>query len=197
MIKPACFQNIVTAQIILSNPGTQYIPVNAHAQLISTNITDSFKTCTTLCINNVMCRVYDYEASGPKACRLFEGDTNTFGEIGPSSSSSPQSYTATIHLSPDLFIEYGLPCSSICHQSRYLQCGNSFTCECVPHTYWDPLVSMCVVKSPLLGSSCRQNLTACREDLNFTCLQFNQCGRKFYHAFVYLSKFEMIQLFKS
>lgn len=86
-----------------------------------------------LCINNVMCRVFDCEASEPKECRLFEGDTATLGKIVPSS--SPQSNAATIHLSPDLFVEYGSACSSSCYQSRYLQCGINFACECVPHVY--------------------------------------------------------------
>ena len=175
-------QQIFTAQIILSNPGTQFVPVNMAAQLVSTTLTNSVKNCAMLCMNNVMCRVYDYEVSLPKQCRLFEGDTNTLGQIV--SSSSPQALVGAIYLSSNLFAEYGSQCSSFCYHSRYLQCGCNFTCECMPHTYWDTSVSMCVPQSPILGTSCQQNMSMCREDLNYTCLQFNQCGRKLHEAFL-------------
>ncbi|CAF1416071.1 unnamed protein product [Adineta ricciae] len=31
-------------------------------------------------------------------------------------------------------------------------------------------------QSPILGSPCQQNMSMCREDINYTCLRFNQCG---------------------
>ncbi|CAF4042779.1 unnamed protein product, partial [Adineta steineri] len=42
--------------------------------------------------------------------------------------------------------------------------------------YWNASISMCIPQSPILGASCQQNMSMCREDLNYTCLQFNQCG---------------------
>jgi hypothetical protein len=170
-------QTIFTAEIISSNTSTQFVPANTPAQLISTVVTSSFQRCAILCTNNVLCRVLDFEASGPKQCRLFEGDTNTLGNIVPST--SPQSRVGSVRLTPALFAEFGSPCSSFCYHSRYLQCNASFICECMPHTYWNPLISMCVPQSPILGASCQQNMSMCREDISYTCLQFNQCGRKF------------------
>ena len=52
------------------------------------------------------------------------------------------------------------------------------------HTYWDASSPMCMPQSPILGASCPQNKNMCREDLNYTCLQFNQCGRKFSQYFL-------------
>lgn len=160
----------------LSNPGNQFIPISMSAQLISSTLADSAKKCMMSCLTNSLCRIYDYEVSVSKQCRLFEGDVNKHGQIV--SSASPQSMTGIIKFSTDLFVEYGHPCSSFCHHSRYLQCGLNFTCECRPHTYWDSSISMCVAQSPILGASCEQNKSMCREDLNYTCLQYNQCGRK-------------------
>ena len=175
-------QQIFIAQIILSNPGTQFIPVNMAAQLILTAFTDSAKKCAMLCTTNILCRVYDYEVSIAKECRLFEGDTKKLGQIV--SSSSAQSIAGTVRLSPDLFAEYGKPCISFCFHSRYLQCGNNLTCECMPHTYWNATASICMPQSPILGAPCQQNITMCRQDLSYTCLQFNQCGRKL-HSYLY------------
>ena len=171
-------QQILTAQVTLSNPGTQFMPASMSAQLISSTLVDAVKKCMMKCLLDSLCRVYDYEAYASKQCRLFEGDSNEHGQI--ISSPSPQSLTGIIRLSTDLFIEYGRPCSSFCHHSRYLQCGLNFTCDCMPHTYWDSSVSMCFAQSPVLGAPCRQNTSMCREDLNYTCLQYNQCGRKLY-----------------
>ncbi len=176
-------QEIFTAQIVLSNLGTEYVPVVMSAQLVSTILADSIKKCAELCTANILCRVYDYGVSISNQCRLFEGDTNTLGQIA--SSSSTQSIVGTIQLSPNLFAEYGSPCISFCYHSRYLQCGTNFTCECMPHTYWDPSSSMCLPQSPILGSPCEQNLSMCREDLNYTCLQFYECGRKLHKCFCY------------
>lgn len=169
-------QQIFTAQIILSVPGTQFIPVNAPGQLLSATLIKSAKECSTLCMNNILCGVYDYEVLMLKQCRLFEGDAKTHGQIV--SSSTPQSIVGTIQLTSDLFAEYGRSCVASCYQHRYLQCGNNFTCGCRPHFYWNALVSICLPQSPILGASCQQNTSMCREDLNYTCLQFNQCGRK-------------------
>ena len=169
-------QQIFTAQIILSAPGTQFIPVNAPAQLITTTVLKSAKDCSVLCMSNILCGVCDYEVFMPKQCRLFEGDAKIHGQIV--SSSTPQSIVGTIQLTSDLFAEYGRDCTASCYHHRYLQCGNNLTCECMPHYYWNALVSMCLPQSPILGASCQQNTSLCREDLNYTCLQFNQCGRK-------------------
>lgn len=170
-------QHIFVATFAQSIPGVRYQPIIEAAQLISATIVDTVKKCMVSCASNVLCRIYDYEVFGAKQCRLFEGDTTTLGQIV--SSSSSQSVIGVIRLSTTLFAEYGAPCSSFCYQSRYLQCGSSSTCECTPHMYWDAAILMCVPQSPLLGASCQQNRSMCRTDLNYTCLQFNQCGRKF------------------
>jgi hypothetical protein len=181
LVRLSYTQEIFTARIVSSNPGTQFIPVIMPAQLISTMLTDSFKKCSILCTSNILCRVFDYQASVPKQCRLFEGDTNTLGQIA--SSSFSQSNVGIVQFSPALFAEYGSACSFSCPHSRYLQCSINFTCECMPHTYWNASVSMCVPQSPILGAPCQQNMSMCREDINYTCLQFNQCGRKFHEYF--------------
>ena len=178
-------REIITTRTVLSNPGTQFVPTSMSTQFISTTFTSSIKRCAALCTNNVLCRVFDYEASGPKECRLFEGDANTLGQIVLSSSTSSQPRVGIIQLSPDLFTEHGSACSSFCHHSRYLRCSDSLTCECILHTYWNASISMCVAQSPILGAACAQNKSMCREDLNYTCLQFNQCGRKFHECLCY------------
>ena len=170
-------QHIFTATIKLSDPDKQYVPILMSAQLISTTLTNTVKEYIFLCTKNVMCRIFDYGVPALTQCRLFEGDVDTLGQI--TSSPSSQSTAGIIHLTPNLFAEYGSHCSSSCSQSRYLQCGNNFTCQCMPHTYWDTSTLMCLPQSPILGASCQQNKSMCREDLNYTCLQFNQCGRKF------------------
>ena len=170
-------QHTFTATIILSDPGRQFVPVLMSAQLISTTLTNTVKICIILCNNNILCRIFDYGVSVPKQCRLFEGDVNTLGQIV--SSSSPQSLAGVIQFTPDLFAEYGTPCASSCSQSRYLQCGSNSRCQCMLHTYWDTSTSMCLPQSPILGASCQQSKSMCRGDFNYTCLQFNQCGRKF------------------
>ncbi|CAF4256774.1 unnamed protein product, partial [Adineta steineri] len=174
IIKQTYSQEIFASKTILSSQGTQYIPVNMPAQLISITNTDSIKKCSILCNSNVLCRVFDYAVSSPKQCRLFEGDTNRLGQIVTSSSS--QSQVGTLQFSASLFVEYGSRCISTCNQIRYLRCGSNSTCECMPHTYWNASISMCIPQSPILGASCQQNMSMCREDLNYTCLQFNQCG---------------------
>lgn len=170
-------QHVFVATFAQSTPGTRYQPIIESAQLISTILANTVKKCMMSCTSNVLCRIYDYEVFEAKKCRLFEGDTTALGQIV--SSSSPQSVAGVIRLSTNLFTEYGSPCSSFCYHSRYLQCGSNSTCECTPHMYWDATISMCVPQSPILGASCQQNKSMCREDLNYTCLQFNQCGRKF------------------
>ncbi|CAF3895899.1 unnamed protein product [Adineta steineri] len=174
IIKQTYSQEIFASQTILSSQGTQYIPANMPAQLISITNTDSIKKCSILCNNNVLCRIFDYGVSSSKQCRLFEGDTNKLGQIV--SSSSSQAQVGTLQISARLFAEYGSPCISTCNQIRYLRCGSNSTCECMPHTYWNPSISMCIPQSPILGASCQQNMSMCRQDLNYTCLQFNQCG---------------------
>jgi hypothetical protein len=80
-----------------------------------------------------------------------------------------------IELYPEFFSAYGAPCSA-CVESRYLTCINS-TCTCLRHTYWTG--SICASQN-LRGGQCISS-NQCRADLNYTCLQFFQCGRKIYH----------------
>ena len=81
---------------------------------------------------------------------------------------------STIKITPDLFTGYSQSCaSSSCPQTRYLQCGSNLTCECTPYTFWDPLKGICVPQSSMLGAGCQVGVNMCREDLNYTCLQFS------------------------
>lgn len=168
-------QALLKSRIVYSSTGTQFSPSNLVAQLLSTPTTASLRLCATACNANVLCRVFDFDVTQPQQCRLFEGDPVTMGTIV--SSASLSSRVGVVHISADLFLGYGLPCSSVCQHNRYLTCRNS-TCQCMPHTYWDG--SVCAAQSPVLGAACQQNRRMCREDLNYTCLRFNQCGRKLY-----------------
>ncbi|CAF4303869.1 unnamed protein product, partial [Adineta steineri] len=85
IIKQSYCEEIFASKAVLSSEGTQYIPANMPAQLISITNTDSIKKCAILCNNNVLCRIFDYAVSSPKQCRLFEGDTNKLGQIVSSS----------------------------------------------------------------------------------------------------------------
>jgi hypothetical protein len=167
-------QGIFETQIVFGNSDTQFSPANMPAQLLSTTSTTSLKMCAVACNTNVLCRILDFGVILPQQCRLFEGDATTMGII--TSSLSSDSTVGIVRISPDLFFGYGLPCSSVCQQSRYLTCSSNFTCQCMPHTYWDG--SICAAQTPVLGAPCQQNMTMCRQDMNYTCLQFNQCGRK-------------------
>ena len=161
---------------MVSNKGYQYSPVVPTVQLISSTMVNSLQQCAMACNINPLCRMFDFNANIFQQCRLFEGDTDTLGTI--ISSSRSDSAVGSIQITPSLFTQYGQPCSSSCDQSRYLSCINS-TCQCTSHTYWDPSPGICRVQSPILGAACQQGMNMCREDLNYTCLQFNQCGRKF------------------
>ena len=173
---PVRCQFIFQSLTIVSSQGTQYSPINPSAQLISSTIVNSFKLCARACNSNTLCRIFDYGAVVPQQCRLFEGDTNTLGTIIPSAMSNSQ--VGTVEITPSLFTQYGQSCSSTCTNSRYLTCVSSI-CQCMPHTYWNSSAGICLSQSPVLGASCQQSINMCRQDLNYTCLQFNQCGRKF------------------
>jgi hypothetical protein len=161
----------------LSKTGYQFLPVEPSAQLISTSSFVSMQECFHACYESNLCHVYDYNAIVFQQCRLFEGDVDTLGIIIPST--MVEAIVGAVQLTPSLFVQYGLPCSSGCMTTRYLVCGSSSTCECTPHTYWNPSVNMCLEQSPVRGALCDQTMAMCREDLGYTCLQFNQCGRKF------------------
>jgi hypothetical protein len=176
IVNPTYSQFVYQSLTVISSQGNQFLPVVASAQLISSSFVNSWNLCATTCNTNTFCRIFDYGAIQQNQCRLFEGDVNTLGTIIPSS--MPNSIVGTIQITPSLFTQYGQQCSSVCTESRYLTCGSNSTCECMPHTYWNALSGMCLAQSPILGASCQQGTKMCREDLNYTCLQFNQCGRK-------------------
>ena len=176
-LNPVRTEYIYQSLITISNQGHQYSPAVLSAQLISSTAMNSVKHCATACNTNPLCRVFDFGAIISQQCRLFEGDTDTLGTIVPSSRSD--SIVGSIQITPSLFTQYDQSCSSVCDQTRYLTCINSI-CQCPPHTYWNSLAGICRAQSPILGASCEQGMDMCREDLNYTCLQFNQCGRKFH-----------------
>lgn len=189
LMKDICFRLTIILSILnvnhcvyqsiikLSDNGFQFQPVNYQAQILSTFVDGNnlLKSCFTLCNENILCRIFDINGVISNQCRLFQGDINIHGIIV--SSSITNSQVGTIEFSNDLYLNYGQSCSSNSFETRYLICGQNSTWECPQNTYWNQ--SMCLAQSPLLGSICQQNISMCREDLNYTCLRFNQCGRMY------------------
>jgi hypothetical protein len=130
-----------------------------------------------LCSQNILCRIFGINAVISNQCRLFQGDMNIHGNVIPSSLNNVR--VGGIQFSTDLYLNYPQPCSSDFDRNRYLICGSNFTWTFPPNTYWNQAISICAAQSPVLGSVCQQNISMCREDLNYTCLQFNQCARTF------------------
>ena len=180
--RSASMESIFQSRMVLSQPGKAYAPMSEQGQLISICSTSSLTRCAMACNRDVRCRIFDYQAISLQECRLFEGDAVTMGTILPSS--SPKSLVGLVQFTSHLYMQHGLPCSPACAESRYLFCDSAGTYQCVEHTYWNG--SMCLPQSTVLGSTCAQNSSMCREDLNYTCLRFNQCGRKFSSRFVSL-----------
>jgi len=174
----------------LSSNGNEYLPVNMSAQSVSNITLKSVRECVDACHDTIQCRVFDYGAVANEECRLFEGDIEGSGSIVPSSTSD--SIVGVIQITPSLYTEYGQSCSSMCVESRYLKCSMNSICECPEYTYWDPLLLICLVQLPQRGAPCEQNLNMCREDLNYTCLQFEQCGRKLFSLRKLLMSVKMI-----
>jgi hypothetical protein len=166
--------------VTVSDLGTEFAPIDQNILLLDTFSLSNLKKCHYACHMNYVCRVFDYDSVSLR-CRLFEGDVITTGAIAISNSSS--STVGQIQLSSSLFATYGQPCSS-CFSSRYLTCINS-TCTCFQHTYWTG--SICASQY-LLAGQCL-NSSQCRVDLNHTCLQFFQCGRKSIFCSSHLHKF--------
>lgn len=158
-IAPVYTQYASHSLVVLSSYGNHFLPVKASEQLISIGIFNLVSECFDACNSNIRCRIFDYNAIVLQQCRLFKGDTDTLGSIV--SSLMTNSIVGTIQLTPFLFTEYGLPCSSSCKEPRYLSFGSNFTCECPFHTYWNPSVGMCQVQSPVLGASCQQDMNMC------------------------------------
>jgi hypothetical protein len=161
----------------MSSQGSQYLPIDTSAQLISSSIVNSFKLFAMACNTNTLCRIFDFGAIVSQQCRLFEGDTDTLGMT--IASLMPYSMVGSVQITPSLFTSYDQACSAVCIESRYLACNSNSTCQCMPHTYRNASTGMCFPQSPILGASCVQGMNICRQDLIYTCLQFNQCGRKF------------------
>ena len=155
--------------IRMGHPGTQFFPTDESIVLLGTVLLPSYQACLYTCHLNDLCRVFDYD-SRSQQCRLFEGDLQTTGLIGPSNSST--STAGDLEQLPFLFATYGQPCGA-CSQSRYLRCINA-TCACQEHTYWTS--NVCASQSLYAGACTTAD--QCRSELNHTCLQFFQCGRK-------------------
>jgi hypothetical protein len=155
-----------------SESGLEFAPLDEDALLLASYLFSNDKQCIYACHSNYFCRIFDYDSVSYR-CRLFEGDLGTTGSIIISNSST--SVVGQIELYPEFFSAYGAPCSA-CVESRYLTCINS-ACACLRHTYWTG--SICASQN-LRGGQCVSS-NQCRADLNYTCLQFFQCGRKIYH----------------
>lgn len=176
LISPTHSQNVYQSLVVKSNQGYQYSLLVPSAQLISSSILASFRSCVTACNTNTLWCIVDYGALVSQQCRQFEGNTDNLGALTPST--LPSSFVGNVQITAFLFSQYGQPCSSVCQESRYLMCNANHNCECMPHTYWNSSSRMCLCQSPVLGASCAQGMKMCRNDLNYTCLQFNQCGRE-------------------
>jgi hypothetical protein len=179
-------QCIYQSRTILSGNGFQFQPVNYPGQILSTFIygKNLLKSCSMICNQNILCRIFDINAVVPNQCRTFQGDIIVHGNMTSSTINNAQG--GYISYTSDLFVNYGQSCSSNSPENRYLICGTNFTWECPPNTYWDQSTSICLAQSPLLGSICQQNISMCRQDLNYTCLRFNQCGRmNFFFFFLF------------
>lgn len=153
----------------ISDPGTQFFPIDETLLLLDRLLLPSYKDCVYTCHQNGLCQVFDYDSLS-RQCRLFEGDLKTAGWIGPSNSST--STAGDLKQLPILFSAYGQPCSA-CSEDRYLRCINA-TCSCQEHTY----AADNVCASQILCAGSCTTADQCRSDLNQTCLQFFQCGRK-------------------
>ncbi len=153
----------------LSNMGMQFSFINP-VQLLDTITSSSLIQCAFACImfpSN--CRTFQFDSSTFQ-CRLVEGDLTT-GQIIPSPS-SPNSIVSTMNLIPEMFVDYGQPCSQ-CDDNRLFTCINN-TCQCSGHSYFDGFI--CKLQQ-FTGAECNST-NECRIDVNLTCLQFFQCGRK-------------------
>lgn len=174
IIKSTYSQSIYQSLFTLSSPGHRFSPANIPAQFISAILVDSCRLCAAECDKNVLCRVFDYGAMQSNQCLLFEGNTETLGSIIPSG--MPDSVVGTIQLTPSLFSGHGQACSSVCTESRYLLCSDNSVCGCMPHTYWDPSVGMCLAQMTIAGAPCDTSImNVCRPDLNLTCSPIDQC----------------------
>ena len=75
-------------------------------------------------------------------------------------------------LQSESFTNYGQPCAQ-CIENPFFECINN-TCQCDSEAYFDG--SVCQLKR-FSGGQCNTN-NECRTDMNISCLQFQQCGRK-------------------
>ena len=164
-----CGTQSIESLMTMTEMGTEFSPIDEDAVLLGIYSYLTNKKCMEACHFNCFCRIFDYDPISYR-CRLFEGDLETVGFIVNSNTS--RSFVGQIQLSPMLISAYGQPCST-CYGNRYLTCVNG-TCNCLRHTYWTG--SICASKN-LRGRPC-STANQCRADLNHTCLQFFQCGRK-------------------
>jgi len=155
---------------VFSINGFEFSPIDEQALFLLESNANSIMSCFQTCHLTAQCRIYDFDDQSHR-CRIFEGDIATMGVVVASTSSL--SRVGSIELRPELFANEGQPCS-FCQGSRYLRCIND-TCQCQPNTFFDG--SMCQSQK-LLGSECI-NSTECRNDLNYTCLPRQQCGREY------------------
>ncbi len=121
-------QSVYQSQIILSDNGFQFQPVNYQGQLLSTSFINGnnlLKSCSTLCNENILCRIFDINGVVPNQCRTFQGDIIIHGNITSSTINNAQ--VGYIQYSSYLFVNYGQSCSSNSPGNRYLICGTNFT----------------------------------------------------------------------
>lgn len=164
-----CETESIESLMTMTEMGKEFSPIDEDAVLLGVYHHSIHKKCIEACHFNCFCRIFDHDSISYR-CRLFEGDLETTGFVVNSNSSN--SFVGRIQLSPMLFSAYGQPCSA-CSSSRYLTCVNG-TCTCLRHTYWTG--SICASQT-VRGGPC-STANQCRADLNHTCLQFFQCGRK-------------------
>lgn len=155
--------------IRIEHSGTEFYAINENVLLIEVSSQSAYNQCAYRCHESKLCRVFDYDPVSQR-CRMFEGDSETTGRIDRSNSAT--SVAGAIKLVSELFSSYGQTCAR-CTDSRFLRCINS-TCNCLEHTFWTGMVC---ASQKLHAAPC-SNDNHCRIDINLTCLQYFQCGRK-------------------
>ena len=101
-------QGIYRSQIKLSNNAFQFEPVYYSGQIVSTTIESEInllKSCSLLCSQNILCRIFDINGIVSNQCRLFQGDINIHGNI--TSSSNTNAKAGFIEYSTALYSNYG------------------------------------------------------------------------------------------
>lgn len=166
-------QYSIQSAVVSSSSGNEFVPIDPE-QLLTTFTVRSVLHCHTECNQLIQCRTFDYDKASHR-CRLLEADETTGSVV--ITASCPDSHVYFVQMSATNYASsHNQPCDR-CEHSRYEICQSNSTCQCPPHTYWNG--SMCLVQ--LLENQTCSHESACRSDLNQTCLPcyaniYTKCG---------------------